>query len=217
MIALGLPVDKKTPLKLLCLGAHSDDIEIGCGATVLRLLEDYPNAEVSWTVFAARDEREREAQRSARQFLRKAGKQQITVHGFRDGFFPYEGGAIKDKFEAIKGFFEPDLILTHYRNDLHQDHRIVSELTRNTWRNHLILEYEIPKWDGDLDRPNVFVPVSGTHAKRKTAYLMKYFQTQAKRHWFDEETFLGLMRIRGLECNAPGRYAEAFHGHKIAL
>lgn len=217
MISLGLPADKKKPLKLLCLGAHSDDIEIGCGASVLRLLQDYPNAEVWWSVFAAREEREREAQLSARAFLRKAGKQTIVTHSFRDGFFPYEGAAIKEKFEALKGYVKPDLIFTHYRNDLHQDHRTISELTRNTWRDHLILEYEIPKWDGDLDRPNVFIPVPATLAKRKTAYLMKHFPTQAKRHWFDEETFLGLMRVRGLECNAPGRYAEAFHGHKIAL
>ena len=215
MLPLGLPVD--TLRHVLCLGAHSDDIEIGCGATMLRLLSERPHITVTWVVLGARGERATEAKASARAFLRKAARADIETQAFRDGYFPHEGAAIKDYFEDLKARVKPDLIFTHCAGDLHQDHRVTQELTRNTWRNHLILEYEIPKYDGDLGRPNAFVPVTAAHARRKTALLLKHFGTQRHRHWFDEETFMGLMRLRGLEAASPTRYAEAFHAPKVQL
>jgi len=203
--------------RVLCLGAHSDDIEIGCGATLLRLIANHPAVEVTWVVLGASGAREREARTSAQAFLRKAAKADIETATFRDGYFPYDGAAIKDYFEALKGRVKPDLIFTHHGADRHQDHRVTYELTRNTWRDHLILEYEIPKYDGDLGLPNAYVPVTAAQAKRKTALLLKHFGTQRNRHWFDEETFMGLMRLRGIESASPTRYAEAFHAPKLRL
>jgi len=215
VLSLQFPSDK--PLKILALGAHSDDVEIGCGATLLRLLAERPGTEVCWVVLSGGGTREKEARASAKDFLKHAGVAQVETLTFRDGFFPYQGVEVKEYFEGLKGRFAPDVIFTHTREDLHQDHRLVCELTRNTWRNHLILEYEIPKYDGDLGRPNCYVPVSGAHAKRKAALLMKHFGTQRSKHWFDEETFLGLMRLRGVEAASATRYAEAFHAHKVCL
>jgi len=217
MIPLLLPRDPARPLRLVCLGAHSDDIEIGAGATVLRLLREHPAVAVTWVVFSASPVRAKEARASAARFLRRAKEKEIILHQFRDGFFPYQGAEIKDAFEALKACGEPDLILSHYRHDLHQDHRTLSELTRNTWRNHLILEYEIPKYDGDLAQPNCFLPVSKQDAESKAKILMEAFPSQAGKHWFDRETFFALLRLRGLECNSPTRYAEAFHAHKLTL
>ena len=215
MLSLQLPTDK--PLKVLALGAHSDDVEIGCGATLLRLLSECPGTEVCWVVLSGGGTREKEARASAKDYLKHAASAKVETLTFRDGFFPYQGVEVKEYFEDLKRRFTPDLIFTHTREDLHQDHRLVCELTRNTWRNHLILEYEIPKYDGDLGRPNLYVPVSPTHAKRKAALLMKHFGTQRSKHWFDEETFLGLMRLRGVEAASATRYAEAFHAHKVCL
>ncbi|MCC6144215.1 MAG: PIG-L family deacetylase [Candidatus Hydrogenedentes bacterium] len=205
------------PLRILCLGAHSDDIEIGCGATVLYLIAHYKPVEVNWVVFSGGEDRRREALASARSFRRGAAGGRVDLHRFRDGFFPAESPRIKEAFEALKGEVDPDLILTHCREDLHQDHRVVSELTRNTWRSHLILEYEIPKYDGDLGHPNCFVPVTRAQGDRKIAILLKSFPSQRSRQWFDAETFWALMRLRGLECNSPTRYAEAFHVRKQLL
>ena len=202
---------------VLCLGAHSDDIEIGCGGTILRLLEANPRATVHWVVFSARADRAREAQASAARFLAGAAGSNVELHQFRDGFFPSEQARIKTYYEELKGRIRPDLIFTHQRDDLHQDHRVVCELTWNTFRDHAILEYEVPKWDGDLGRPNVYVPLGTEQAAGKIAILMECFATQAGKHWFDEETFFGLMRLRGLECNAPSRRAEAFYGRKVVL
>lgn len=202
---------------ILCLGAHSDDIEIGCGGTVLRTLEASPDTAVSWVVFSARRERGREAESSATRFLAGAGTRNVELHQFRDGFFPSEHAKIKSYFEELKARVQPDLILTHCRDDLHQDHRVVNELTWNTFRHHLILEYEVPKWDGDLGRPNVFVPLSEEQARTKVQILTESFASQSGKHWFDEETFVGLMRLRALECNAPSRRAEAFYGRKVVL
>lgn len=217
MISLVFDRATRSPLRLLCLGAHSDDIEIGCGATILKLLAGSRRVHVDWVVFAARGERAAEAKKSAGQFLRRAATRAVDLHAFRDGYFPSEHAAIKDVFEAMKGRPTPDVILTHYRNDLHQDHRVIGELTRNTWRDHLILEYEIPKYDGDLDRPNMYVPVSAAQVSRKISILMRCFATQADRRWFDEETFRSILRIRGVEANSPTRYAEAFHGFKTVI
>lgn len=205
------------PPAIVCLGAHSDDIEIGCGGTLLTLLARYPGARVLWVVFSASGPREAEARAGAAAILADAGTRDVRLHAFRDGFFPVAQGEIKEVFESLKAFGDPDLIFTHHRADLHQDHRVVSELTRNTWRNHTILEYEIPKFDADLTPCNCHVPVDADTARRKAAALMDAFASQRGKQWFDEETFLGLMRLRGLECNAPDRYAEAFHAYKFTL
>jgi LmbE family N-acetylglucosaminyl deacetylase len=202
---------------VLCLGAHSDDIEIGCGGTILRVIENNPGATVHWVVFSAREDRAREAEASAARFLAGAGVRNVELHQFRDGFFPSEQARIKTYYEELKGRVRPDLIFTHQRDDLHQDHRVVCELTWNTFRDHTILEYEIPKWDGDLGRTNVYVPLEPRHAEGKIAILTECFATQTGKQWFDQETFSGLMRLRGLECNAPYRRAEAFYGRKVVL
>lgn len=216
MLALSLSQNSRAPLKILCLGSHSDDIEIGCGGTILRLLSSNPNLEVTWVVFSSNKEREREARDSAELFLKQAKSKEIIVHGYRDGFFPFDGAQIKDSFEGLKRV-SPDLIFTHRRNDAHQDHRMVAELTWNTFRNHLILEYEIPKYDGDLGNPNLFVPLETEIYEQKVRSLMEVFGSQRNKHWFEEETFLSLMRLRGMECNAPSGYAEGFYSRKLVL
>jgi LmbE family N-acetylglucosaminyl deacetylase len=205
------------PRRVLALGSHSDDIEIGCGATLLALTRAQPEVEVTWVVLGAHGTREREARASAKAFLGAASRSEVVVHGFRDGYFPYIGGEVKDVFEELKGRLDPDLILTHTRNDLHQDHRLVCELTWNTWRDHLILEYEIPKYDGDLGAPNVFVPVSEELAREKARLIADVFASQQEKHWFEEDLFLGLMRIRGMEASSASGYAEAFVGRKLSL
>ena len=203
--------------RILCLGAHSDDIEIGCGGTVLRILEENPDAEVFWVVMGASGQRADEATASAKSFLARARQKEVIVKEFRDGFFPYIGAEIKGFFEELKRRFAPDLVLTHCRNDLHQDHRLVSELTWNTFRNHLILEYEILKYDGDLGTPNVFVHLTESLARRKVGILLDSFRSQLKKNWFTEDAFLAILRLRGLECNAPAKYAEAYHARKLVL
>jgi LmbE family N-acetylglucosaminyl deacetylase len=201
--------------RILCLGAHSDDIEIGCGGTILTLLELYPHAECYWVVFSANQQRACEARNSANSFLKHARAKHIVIQDFRESFFPYVGAAIKEYFEALKHAFSPDLILTHYRSDLHQDHRLISELTWNTFRNHLILEYEIPKYEGELGSPNLFVPLVEPVYRKKLQYILDSFQSQHHRSWFDPETFLAILRLRGVECNAPSKYAEAFFCRKM--
>jgi LmbE family N-acetylglucosaminyl deacetylase len=202
---------------VLALGSHSDDIEIGCGATLLALSRARPEVEITWVVLGAEGEREREARASAEAFMTAATRSEVVVHGFRDGFFPYIGGEVKDVFEELKSRLDPDVILTHARHDLHQDHRLVCELTWNTWRDHLILEYEIPKYDGDLGTPNVFVPVSEEIAREKVKLVLDAFRSQTEKHWFDEQLFLGLMRVRGMEGRSPSGYAEAFTCRKLSL
>ena len=184
---------------------------------MLALTRARPNIEVTWVVLGAQDVRAEEARASAETFLECAGETTIVVRGFRDGFFPYTGAEIKDVFEELKASFDPDIILTHTRHDLHQDHRLVCELTWNTWRDHLILEYEIPKYDGDLGSPNVFVPITEELAREKASQIVRLFGSQTEKHWFDEELFLGLMRIRGMEGRSPSGYAEAFVGRKLPL
>jgi LmbE family N-acetylglucosaminyl deacetylase len=216
MLALNLPQNGIAPFKILCLGSHSDDIEIGCGGTVLRLLSGNPNLEVVWVVFSSNKEREREARKSAELFLAQAKQKEIIVNDFRDGFFPFDGPKIKEFFEGLKKV-SPDLILTHNRKDAHQDHRQIAELTWNTFRNHLILEYEIPKYDGDLGQPSVFVPLESDVCNRKVDYLMEAFESQRTKCWFQKDTFFALLRLRGMECNAPSGYAEAFYCRKLVL
>jgi LmbE family N-acetylglucosaminyl deacetylase len=213
-----LSLSPAEPLRrVLAIGCHADDIEIGCGGTLLMLARAYPELEVDWVVLAAEGSRADEARASAKGFLAGFANSRVQVFGFRDGFLPYLGGDVKDAFEALKGRVDPQLVLTHTGYDFHQDHRLACELTWNTFRNHAILEYEIPKVDGDLGRPNVFVPLSAELVEEKLALLERFFPSQAGRHWFDRETFLGLMRLRGMECVAPDRYAEAFTARKTVL
>lgn len=217
MLSLDFQKNRRGPLRILCLGAHSDDIEIGCGGTILQLLRTRRNMDFRWVVFSSGAEREVEARRSAGLFLKGAARKEVTVLDFRNSFFPSEFVQIKKFFENLKSGWAPDFILTHTRDDLHQDHRVINQLTWNTWRNHFILEYEIPKYDGDLGRPNFFVPFDLTVASMKIKYLMSCFKTQNNKHWFTEDTFHGLMRIRGVEANSPGRFAEGYHARKVVL
>ncbi|MBT8398393.1 MAG: PIG-L family deacetylase [Gemmatimonadetes bacterium] len=204
-------------LRVLCLGAHSDDIEIGCGGTLLSMISENPAMEVHWVVFSAEGARAEEAQNGAEAVLKGAARSVVEVLDHRDGFFPFRGTEIKEWFEALKTRFDPDLILTHWDGDRHQDHRLLSELTWNTFRNHLILEYEVPKYDGDLGNPNVFVPLSEEVRDRKIQLLMDTFSTQREKSWFSPETFLALMRLRGIECASPSGFAEGFHARKLTL
>jgi LmbE family N-acetylglucosaminyl deacetylase len=216
MIRLGLPGSAGGELKVLCLGSHSDDIEIGCGGIILRLAEQYPNCRFHWVVFSAVGIRKTEAQSAAQLFSGNSRLQDLLLQSFEDGFMPFVGAEIKKVFEQLKAV-SPDLILTHNRRDAHQDHRLIAELTWNTFRDHLILEYEIPKYDGDMGQPNVFVPLESEQYQRKVRYIMDTFQSQRAKHWFREETFLALMRLRGMECNSPTGYAEAFYSRKLVV
>ncbi|NJN48719.1 MAG: PIG-L family deacetylase [Alkalinema sp. RL_2_19] len=215
MFTLGSNPSAPKPRRILCLGAHSDDIEIGCGGTILQLIEDDPELQFHWVVFGATGARQAEAIASAHSFLREAKHKTVQVEGFKDGFFPYVGAEIKAAFEQLKQTVSPDLILTHYRQDLHQDHQVVANLTWNTFRNHPILEYEIPKYDGDMGSPNVFMPLTTSIQQQKIDHLMQHFSTQSNKHWFTAETFRAILRLRGIESNH--QYAEAFYGRKLVL
>jgi LmbE family N-acetylglucosaminyl deacetylase len=204
-------------LELLCLGAHSDDLELGCAGTVLRVLDELPIHRVTWVVLSGDHERSAEAERSCRRILDGRCETAIHLQHFRDGFFPYTAAPIKEFFESLKTQTRPDLILTHYRDDRHQDHRLTSELTYNTFRDHLIFEYEVIKKDGDLGRPNTYVPLDEATVQRKVELLMQGFGSQRDKSWFSEDAFLGLMRLRGIEACSPSGYAEAFYGRKIVL
>jgi LmbE family N-acetylglucosaminyl deacetylase len=203
--------------RVLCLGAHSDDIEIGCGGTVLELIRRHPGLEVYWAVFSGNAQRRREARASARAFLKGAKVRGIDTASFRESYFPVQWAAIKNCVEKLRREFEPDLVFTHYRDDRHQDHRVLSDLAWNTFRNHVVLEYEIPKYDGDLGVPNVFMPLGEDVCRKKIEYLCQFFRTQSNKHWFTEDTFHALLRLRGIECAAESRYAEAFYGRKLVF
>jgi LmbE family N-acetylglucosaminyl deacetylase len=217
MLELELGFEGDRPPRILCLGAHADDIEIGCGGTVLELVERYPAASFTWVVLSAGGERRREAAESADRFLAGAGAKAVVLRDFRDGFFPYCGAEIKGFFEELKAGPSPDLILTHHRGDLHQDHRLVCELTWNTFREHLILEYEIPKYDGDLGAPNAFVALAKRSCERKASYLLEHYASQRAKAWFSEETFLAVLRLRGIESRSGSGYAEGFYARKLRL
>ncbi len=216
MLQLNLTRKGPDPFLVLCLGAHSDDIEIGCGGTLLHLKKAVPQLRFHWLVFSASGTRGREAAKAADVFTCGCEKK-LVLKNYRDGFLPYSGLEVKECFEELKGQVNPDLIFTHWEGDAHQDHRLVSELTCNTFRNHLILEYEIPKYDGDLGRPNVFVPLEVSLAELKTNCLLETFESQRAKPWFDHEVFMGLMRLRGMESNSPSGYAEAFYARKMTL
>jgi LmbE family N-acetylglucosaminyl deacetylase len=205
------------PTRILALGAHCDDIEIGCGGTMLRLAAGHPDLEVLWVVFGSTPERGAEARASAADFLAGFSHWRLLVHEFRDGYLPYDGAAVKDAFETLKADFKPDIIFTHYRDDRHQDHRLVSELTWNTWRDQLILEYEIPKYDGDFGSPSVFAPLTAAVVDRKIDLILAHFQTQSNKHWLTRDLLRAVARVRGMECVAPEQMAEAFYARKVAF
>jgi LmbE family N-acetylglucosaminyl deacetylase len=217
MLPLQMGRPGAAPLRVLAIGAHPDDAEIGCGGTILRLVRDQAVAAVCWVVLTGTGARQEEARVSAEAMLEGAPETLILQRGFRDGFLPYEGAEVKAFFEEVKREFSPDLILTHQRNDLHQDHRTACELTWNTFRDQFILEYEVPKYDGDMGRPNAFVTLEDEICRRKVEHLMTYFGTQVPKRWFKEDLFSGLMRLRGMECNSPSSYAEAFYCRKAVL
>jgi LmbE family N-acetylglucosaminyl deacetylase len=217
MLRLSLGTSKHELRTLLCIGAHCDDIEIGCGGTVLRLAEQYPELRVHWVVLSSSPVRAAEARESAERFLSKVQHKTVLIKEFRNSYFPYVGGQIKEFFEDLKDTIAPDLVLTHTRGDLHQDHRLTCDLTWNTFRNHFILEYEIPKYDGDFASPNVFIPLEPGHYNAKIEHIVQCFPSQRDKAWFTRETFLALMRLRGVECNAPSGYAEAFYCRKAMM
>lgn len=201
---------------ILCLGAHSDDIEIGCSGLLMQLHQRHPGLHFVWVVFSGDDEREQETRKAAAALMGNANLD-FTAHKFRGSYFPHCASQIKDAFEEIRGRLDPDLVLTHYLTDRHQDHRVISELTWNTFRSHAVLEYEIPKYDGDLAHPGVFCPLSEALVEKKIATLLECFGSQRSHQWFDADLFRGLMRLRGIECNSPTRFAEAFHARKLML
>jgi LmbE family N-acetylglucosaminyl deacetylase len=217
MISLSLNGSSTETRQVLCLGCHSDDIEIGCGGTILRLAMEHPDWVFHWVVFGAIGPRAAEAREAAARFVDPSRLRGPVLHAFQDGFMPFVGAEIKAAFEALKKTVSPDLIFTHNRYDAHQDHRLIAELTWNTFRNHFVLEYEIPKYDGDMGRPSVFVPLSSEVSEKKVRLIMDTFQSQHDKHWFQPDTFRSLMRLRGMECNAPSGYAEAFYCRKLVI
>ena len=214
MLSLSLP--RGAPLKVLCLGAHCDDIEIGCAGTLMTLQERHPGSNFDWVIFTREAGRERES-RNAAEKVHGASGVTVEVLDLRMSYLPYQGAKVKDRFEELKGRLQPDLIFTHCLDDRHQDHRVIAELTWNTYRNHLILEYEIPKYEGDLGQPNLFVPISAEIAARKIDMLESCFPSQASRSWFTRDLFEAHLRMRGIECNSPSGRAEAFHARKVSL
>jgi LmbE family N-acetylglucosaminyl deacetylase len=217
MVPLSIGWPDAAPARVLAIGAHSDDIEIGCGGTLLKLLERGSIAEICWVVLSGNSDRADEARRSAEAMLDGVPRSEILIRDFPDGFFPYEGQRIKDFFEELKADLSPDVVFTHQREDLHQDHRVCCELTWNTFRDHLILEYEVPKYDGDMSAPNTFVTLDEHLRERKIDHLMRFFGTQRSKRWFQEDLFASLLRLRGMECNSPTTYAEAFFCRKAVL
>jgi len=215
MQPMKIQLNKDKPLKILCLGAHCDDIEIGAGGTLLKLLDEYTIEQVTWIVFSSNEVRKKEAAKSAERFLSHVPGKNIRFNHFRDGFFPYEGNKIKEYFEQLKNELSPDVIFTHYRDDRHQDHRVISDLTWNTWRNHFILEYEIPKYDGDLGIPNFYIALDEKYIQKRNQILLETFESQRSKHWFEDSTFSALPRIRGME--SATKFAEAFYARKLVL
>lgn len=217
MMRLQIQTRPGEPFRLLCIGAHSDDLEIGCGSTILTWLTSMPAVEITWVVLSARAERSVEARNSVDALLQHVTRSRIVLGEFHDGFMPAQYREIKEFFEGLKQGYEPDIILTHWLQDRHQDHRLAAELTWNTWRNHLILEYEIAKYEGDLAQPNAYMPVSEHLARSKVMHLERHFASQRSKGWFLADNFYALMRLRGLECRAASGFAEAFHARKLVL
>ena len=203
--------------RVLCLGCHPDDIEIGCGGALLRLFEENPAVEVLWAVLSGDEIRAQEARVSADRWLAALSAKEVVQASFPDRFFPAQAEQVKRYIHGIAERFSPDVIFTHRRDDAHQDHRLVAEITWSAFRNDLILEYEIPKYDGDLGNPNIFVELDKSGAQRKVSALMECFESQRTKPWFSEDVFWALMRLRGLECNSPTNYAEGFYCRKLVI
>jgi len=218
ILRLGPRARAGAPLRVLLLGAHADDVEIGCGGAVLRLLAEHPGADVRYVVFSASPERADEARAAAAALAVGAANLAVDIHDFRDSFFPWADPVrLKETMAGLRRAFDPDLVFTHHRADLHQDHAMIAQLSWNAFRDHLILEYEIPKYEGDLGTPNVYLPLDEAVARRKIELILRSYASQAGKGWFRAETFEAVMRLRGVECNAPSGWAEAFHGRKILL
>lgn len=217
MIRLTLQAQKDRALKVLCLGAHCDDIAIGCGGTMLSLVQQIPAVDVVWVALTSTEKRKLEEHQAAEQFIGQIHSKRVLVKNWCDGYLPHVWKEVKEFFEELKQEVDPDLILTHYRDDRHQDHRLVSELTWNTFRRHLILEYEIPKYDGDMGSPNVFVPLEEDSCRAKARKIVDCFPSQVGRQWFTEDIFLSLARLRGMETNSSTSFAEAFYCRKLLL
>ena len=205
------------PSTFLCIGAHADDIEIGCGGTVTQWAADYPKARFIWAVFSGNQVRIAETRAASQALLGSGARVEFRLHEFRDAFFPGHYSEVKEAVGKLRREFSPDVVLTHFEKDRHQDHRLLSELTANAFRDHLVLEYEVPKYDGDLGNPNVYVPLPESVARKKVESLLACFASQADHEWFTAETFLALMRLRGIECRAPSGFAEAFHARKLVV
>ena len=217
-LMIDLKLDKsEKPLNILAMGAHCDDIEIGCGGTLLSIIKHSSRVNITWVVFSSTSKRKAEAVTGAGLFCENAAALDLRIMDFRDGFLPYCGEEVKNTFESLKEEVAPDLVFTHYRHDLHQDHRLVSELCWNTFRNHLILEYEIPKWDGDFGVPDTFVHLDEETGLDKIKYLQKAYNSQKSKAWFTDDLFWSVMRLRGMESNSPSRIAEAFYCRKSVL
>jgi LmbE family N-acetylglucosaminyl deacetylase len=216
MLPLTLGSDRKR-LRVLCLGAHSDDIEIGCAATLLRWIQEYERVEVTWVVLSAATERGEEARRSAEALMCDASRLEIVIGDFEDSHLPADYRRVKGFLSDLRHRIESDIVLTHSLDDRHQDHRLIADMTWQNWRDHLIFEYEIPKYEGDLGRPNVFVPIATPIAERKVEHLQEHFFSQRSKDWFSADTFLGLMRLRGLECRSKSGFAEGFFARKITI
>jgi LmbE family N-acetylglucosaminyl deacetylase len=215
--SLDLAKSQKGRLDVLCIGAHCDDIEIGCGGTVLALQRRYPGCRVHWLILTSVPARRSEALAAARAFVKPACRGETLVCDFPDGMLPGHLVQVKERFEAFKALVDPELILTHHGLDRHQDHSLVSQVTWQTFREHMIWEYEIPKYDGDLVTPNMYVPVSATAAARKIRLIVKAFESQRGKSWFTAENLLAMMRLRGLECRSPSGFAEGFHCRKLVF
>jgi LmbE family N-acetylglucosaminyl deacetylase len=217
MLKLRLQPEIRAPLHVLCIGAHSDDLELGCGGTILTWLKSMPRVSVTWVVLSGDTQRQDEARRSATALLKQAHSSTIVLGEFRDGYLPAQYADVKDFFETLKKTVNPDVVLTHWLEDRHQDHRLVAELTWNTWRNHVVLEYEIPKYEGDLKPTNLYVEIPAALAKRKVTHLQRHFASQRSKGWFEADNFLAIMRLRGLEIRSGSGYAEAFHARKLVV
>jgi LmbE family N-acetylglucosaminyl deacetylase len=209
--------DDRSPKNILCLGAHCDDIEIGCGGAILKYVHEMKDVNVHWVVFSPDEIREKEAFLSAEEFLKDANNKNVVVNRFRNSYFPHYVVEIKEYFENLKQSFAPDIVFTHCRGDLHQDHRVINELTWNTFRNHMILEFEIAKYDADFGSPNSFVRLYENICSKKVNIIVKHFKSQADKMWFTEDLFMSVMRIRGMESNSASRYAEGFYCRKISI
>ncbi|HUG70550.1 MAG TPA: PIG-L deacetylase family protein [Pirellulaceae bacterium] len=202
---------------ILCLGAHPDDIEIGCGATVAQVARACPQAQFTYVLLSGSPERAREAEVAIRRLLPSTSQPRVILKSFRDSFFPYQGGEIKEFFHGLALEVAPDLIFTHRREDLHQDHRLLAELTYNAFRAQLVFEYEIPKYDGDLTTPNVYVPLSRQQAEMKIETIMESFGSQHDKRWFTQDTFWATLRIRGIECHSESGLAEGLYCRKAQI